>query len=245
MSDQLRTDTSKPRVAVLGTGTMGAPFAHSLLEAGFPVTVWNRTAEREKPLVEEGAREASDPADAVRDADVVLTMLFDADAVLGAADEFLPASRPGTIWMQSATVGPEGMRRVEAAASAHGITVVDAPVLGTKGPAEHQQVTVLASGDAGAVGRLQPVFDAIGAKTVVVGERLGEASALKLVCNVWTANLTAGTALSIALSRAFGLDPRLYLDAIAGSAADSPYARGKAAVIFNGDARRSSRSTGC
>ena len=222
------------RVAVLGMGTMGAAMARSLLRAQFEATVWNRTAEKSKALGEAGARVASDPVDAVRDADVVLTMLFDEPAVLNVAAEFLPAMPAGAIWMQSSTIGEEGMQAVGAAASMHGVVVVDAPVLGTKDPAEHAALTVLASGDPHAVAALRPVFDAIGSRTIVVGEQLGAASDLKLVCNTWIASLTAGTAQSLALARTFGLDPALFLDAIAGSASDSPYAHVKGAVMLEG-----------
>ena len=232
-------ESSNPRptgltVAVLGTGTMGAAMARSLLRSGFRVTVWNRSPEKTRHLVESGAHAAADPFAAVRDADVVLTMLFDAQAVLRVATEFLPAMREGAIWMQSATIGAEGMRAVATAASGYPISVVDAPVLGTKNPAEHGALTVLASGERRAVAALQPVFDAIGSKSITVGTHLGEASDLKLVCNAWVGSLTAGTAQSVALARAFGLEPSIFLDAIAGSASDSPYAHLKGAVILEG-----------
>ena len=222
------------RVAVLGMGTMGAAMSRSLLRVSFDATVWNRTREKTKPLAEAGARVASDPADAARDADVVLTMLFDLEAVLNVAAEFLPAMPAGAIWMQSSTIGEAGMQAVAAAASVYGVAVVDAPVLGTKDPAEQAALTVLASGDPQPVATLRPVFDAIGSRTIVVGDRLGAASDLKLVCNTWVASLTAGTAQSLALARAFGLEPTLFLDAISGSASDSPYAHIKGAVMLEG-----------
>ena len=234
MSDQTKIDNTVVRVAVLGTGTMGAAMTRSLLRSGFPVTVWNRSPERAKPLVEAGARMASDPADAVHDADIVLTMLFDADAVLSVAAEFLPAARVGTIWMQSGTIGADGIAAVAAAAASKRIPVIDAPVLGTKDPAERGTLTVLASGETAAIAALRPVFDAIGSKTVVVSDRLGDASDLKLVCNTWVASLTAGIAQSIALSRDFGLEPTMFADAISGSASDSPYVHIKGATILEG-----------
>ena len=208
--------------------------ARSLLRSGIDVTVWNRGAEKTKPLVDDGARFAEDPADAVRDADVVLTILFDVDAVLAVAAEFLPAVREGAIWMQSSTIGAEGMRAVAEAASPSRTPVVDAPVLGTKDPAERGALTVLASGDRTAATSLRSVFDAIGSRTIFVGDRIGAASDLKLVCNTWVASLTAGTAQSVALSRDFGLDPLLFLDAITGAASDSPYAHVKGATILGG-----------
>jgi 3-hydroxyisobutyrate dehydrogenase len=235
MSDTSNSDNTALRVAVLGTGTMGAAMSRSLLRAGFRVTVWNRSPEKAKPLVDAGARLSSSPADAVSGADVVLTMLFDADAVLAVAAEFLPGVREGAIWMQSSTIGAEGMRAVAAAASSTRVSVVDAPVLGTKDPAEHAALTVLASGEEKSVAALQPVFDAIGSRTIVVGDRLGAASDLKLVCNTWVGSLTAGTAQSVALARALGLDPTLFFDAIAESASDSAYAHIKGETILAGN----------
>ena len=232
MPDTSNIDNTAIRVAVLGTGTMGAAMARSLLRSRFNVTVWNRSPEKTKPLVDAGARFAPDPAEAVRDADIVLTMLFDAKAVLSVAAEFLPAARVGTIWMQSSTIGGEGIRRVAAPAASSHIPVVDAPVLGTKDPAEKGMLTVLASGERAAIAALQPVFDAVGSKTIVVGDRLGSASDLKLVCNTWVASLTAGTAQSIALARDFGLAPTAFIDAITGSASDSPYVHIKGDVIL-------------
>jgi 3-hydroxyisobutyrate dehydrogenase len=234
MSDQSNIDNTAIRVAVLGTGTMGAAMARSLLRSRFNVTVWNRSEDKTTPLVEAGARLATDPADAVRDADIVLTMLFDTDAVLSVAAEFLPATRVGTIWMQSSTIGADGIRKVAAAAASSQIPVVDAPVLGTKDPAEHGMLTVLAAGERAAIAALQPVFDAVGSKTILVSDRLGSASDLKLVCNTWVASLTAGTAQSIALARDFGLEPTMFIDAIAGSASDSPYVHIKGDVILEG-----------
>jgi 3-hydroxyisobutyrate dehydrogenase len=222
------------RVAVIGTGTMGSAMAGSLLRAGFDVTVWNRSPAKLEPLVAAGARAASGPADAVRGADVIVTMLFDAAAVLAVASEFLPAVPEGAIWMQSATIGAAGVGDAAAAASEKGVTIVDAPVLGTKGPAERGALTVLASGQAEAIEALRPVLDAIGSRTIVVGDRLGAASDLKLVCNVWVGNLTAGTAQSLALARGFGLEPTLFLEAITGAASDSAYAHLKGAEMLTG-----------
>jgi 3-hydroxyisobutyrate dehydrogenase len=234
MSDTSNIDNTAIRVAVLGTGTMGAAMARSLLRSRFNVTVWNRSPEKTKPLVEAGARFAPDPAEAVRDADIVLTMLFDTNAVLNVASEFLPAVRVGTIWMQSSTIGGDGIRKVAAAAVSSQIPVVDAPVLGTKDPAEKGLLTVLVSGERAAVAALAPVFDAVGSRTIVVSDRLGSASDLKLVCNAWVASLTAGTAQSIALARDFGLEPTGFINAITGSASDSPYVHIKGDLILTG-----------
>ncbi|MEH0110925.1 NAD(P)-dependent oxidoreductase [Tersicoccus sp. MR15.9] len=222
----------RSRVAVLGTGTMGAAMARRLLGAGFAVTAWNRTAERAEALADDGARVATDPADAVGDADVVLTMLFDADAVLETAEAFLPALPDGAVWMQSSTTGVEGAHRIAQVAEKAGVALVDAPVLGTLGPAEQGKLTVLAAGAREPIDRLAPVFGVVGSRTVPVGERHGDASALKLAVNVWLGTLTAATAQSLAITQAFDLDPDLFLTAIDGTPTDSPYAHVKGSAML-------------
>ncbi len=134
------------RVAVIGTGTMGAGMAASILRAGHDLSVWNRTAERTTDLVNSGARGAADPADCVRDADVVITMLYDETATADAAAAFFPAMPDGAVWMQCATVGPAGARRLADLAAQHDVATLDAPVPGTKAPAEQGTLTALVSG---------------------------------------------------------------------------------------------------
>lgn len=221
------------RVTVLGTGTMGAGMARSLLRAGHEVTVWNRTASRAEPLAADGARVAADAADAVASAEAVVTILFDTVSVLEVmTDVSLPQ---GCVWLQSATIGVDGTERVAALAGERGWLLVDAPVLGTKAPAEQGALVVLAAGEDAAVDAARPVTDAIGARVVRAGTRPGEAARLKLVCNAWVASLTAAVGQSVALAEALGLDPRLFLDTIEGGAVDTPYAHVKGAAMLAGD----------
>jgi 3-hydroxyisobutyrate dehydrogenase len=222
------------RIAVLGTGTMGTGVAHSLLRNGLDVTVWNRHPERAKPLGDDGARVADSAKAAVADADVVLTILFDESAVTEVAGEFLGSMAPGAIWMQTATVGPEGAKRLAALAGQHGATFLDAPVVGTKQPAEEGKLVVLTSGDAEAVKRIAPVLDAIGSKSIDTGADVGSASALKLACNAWIASLTAGVAQSIAMCEALGVDPGLFLRTIDGGPSNAPYAQLKGGMMLDG-----------
>ena len=224
-----------PRVTVLGTGAIGYGMAVSLLRAELDTTVWNRTRARAEPLGSLGAKVADDPASAVADADVVVTALFDADADAAVMAEALPAMAPGAVWVQSSTVGASGTARLAALADEHGVPFVDAPVLGTRKPALAGKLVVLASAPAEVRPLVQPVLDAIGTRTVWVGEEPGPASRLKLVANAWIAMLTAGVGQSIALAQAWGLDPQLFLDAIDGGQPDSPYAHIKGAAMMSGD----------
>jgi 3-hydroxyisobutyrate dehydrogenase len=209
---------------------MGAGMARSLQRAGHQVRAWNRTAARAAPLAEDGIEVAESVGAAVSDADAVITMVFDADAVLGLADELLAGLSPEAVWLQSATVGPDGIRRIRDHTGA--TQLLDAPVVGTKEPAEQGNLVALVSGNQPLIERARPVLDAIGSKTVVAGDQVGDASALKLACNAWIFSITAATGQSLALAEALGVDAELFLQAIDGGPANTPYAqlKGKAAL---------------
>jgi 3-hydroxyisobutyrate dehydrogenase len=223
-----------PTVAVLGTGTMGAPMARNLAAAGLPVRVWNRSKEKADPLAEAGAHVAGSPAEAVEDADVVLTMLFDADSVADTIESAAGAVRDGALWVQSSTVGVTGEQRLSALADELGLTYVDAPVLGTKQPAENGALTVLAAGPEDVRERLRPVFDAVGQRTIWVGTASGAATRLKLVANAFVLTLLEGVAQSLSAAVALGIDPALFLDALKGGGMDSPYLQLKGAAMLEG-----------
>jgi 3-hydroxyisobutyrate dehydrogenase len=226
--------TTPPTVALLGTGIMGAGMARSMLAAGLPLRVWNRTREKAEPLGAEGAVVADTPSEAARGADVIVTMLLDAVAVEGAmagkngAGE---AADPGALWIQASTVGVLGATRLAALAVRFGLTYVDAPVLGTREPAEKGQLTVLASGPEEAHERCAPVFDAIGSRTLWLGAA-GNGSKLKMVVNSWILALTDAAAEAVALAQGLRLDPKLFLDTVRGTASDAPYLHLKAEAML-------------
>ena len=216
---------------------MGAPIARNLLAAGFEVSVWNRNAERAAPLAADGAGQSSSPAEAAEGVDFALTMLADGDAVndsmTGPAGA-LTSLRPGSAWIQMATIGDEWTGRLAALAIENNLDFVDAPVSGSDAPARERQLIVLASGPEGARARLQPIFDAIGRKTLWLGPA-GNGTRLKLVLNDWLASLTEGMAETIALTEALGLDPQLFLEAIDDGPLGSPYAVAKARAALAGE----------
>lgn len=223
------------QVAVLGTGVMGAGMARSLLRAGHTVAVWNRNADRAAPLRSDGAVVASSAAAAVEGADVVVTMLFDTDATLEVVGGAAGAFGPDTVWLQTATLGPDGIARVGELAARRGIAVLDVPVLGTKAPAEKGMLTMLVSGDPALVDRVRPVLAAVGARTLVAGDTLGPASALKLACNSYIATVTAAIGQALSLASALGVAPELVLEAFEGAAADSPYLQLKGKQVLSGE----------
>ncbi|MET0865454.1 MAG: NAD(P)-dependent oxidoreductase, partial [Nakamurella sp.] len=223
------------RVTVLGTGIMGAGVAGSLLRAGHDVTVWNRDGGKTRPLAEAGATVASSPAQAVAGAEVVLTILFDGDSVHDVMTQSLGSVDPSAIWAQMTTVGLDGSARLAGLAEQHGVSFVEAQMLGTKAPAEKGLLVLLVGGDPQLLDRMAPVFDAISARTVNTGTAIGPASALKLTANAWVLGVNALVGQSIALATSLGLDPQLFLDAIAGGAVDTPYAHVKGAAMLAGD----------
>ena len=229
--------SDKITVAVLGTGIMGAGMARNLSAAGHDVRAWNRTIARAQPLADAGVRVAADPAEAVRDADAVLTMLLDGPAVQDAMRAAAPALKEGAVWVQSSTVGPDVQRELAAFATEHGLLFFDAPVLGTRPSAESGQLTVLAAGPAAAKPVAGAVFDAIGHKVVWAGDDGGDgsASALKLVLNSWVLAVNNAAGEVMALAKGLGVDPDLFFEAIDGGPMDLPYLRMKTTAIRDGD----------
>jgi 3-hydroxyisobutyrate dehydrogenase len=209
--------------------------ARNLRRAGLDVRVWNRTRAKAEPLATEGARVTDSPREAVEGADVLLTMLFDAEAASTTVRAAAPGLRPGMVWLQCTTAGLGGLESLAELGREYQLTFVDAPVLGTRQPAEAGQLLVLASGPSDERAVLTPVLDAVGARTVWVGEEPGAATRLKLVCNSWVLSVTNGAAEVMALADGLGVDPQNFLDAVEGGSLDMGYLRIKAEVIRSGD----------
>ncbi|MFN0283405.1 MAG: NAD(P)-dependent oxidoreductase [Kineosporiaceae bacterium] len=226
--------SSGPTVALLGTGIMGAGMATNIATAGLPLTVWNRDRSKAEPLAAAGARIAGSPADAVRGADVVVTMLWDAPSVADVMAQAAPGLRPGAVWLQTSTVGVDGTQRLADLAATLGVVYVDAPVLGTKKPAEDGALVVLGSGPDDARDVVAPVLGAIAARTLWVGPA-GAGSRLKLVVNAWVVTVVEGIAECLALADGLGLDPALFLEAVKGGAMDAPYVGLKGRSMLAGD----------
>jgi 3-hydroxyisobutyrate dehydrogenase len=188
---------------------MGTPMARNLVRAGHDVSVWNRT--RAKAEAIDGARVADSPADAVRDAEIVLTMLRDAHAV----EETVAGVERLPLWIQSSTVGIDDTQRLAQRAQELGAAYVDAPVVGSKDRAAAAGLTVLAAGPSEARERADAVFSAYAAKTIWLGEPPA-ATKLKLVLNGLLLGVITALAETLAFARAIGLDAQTVLDAVAG-----------------------------
>jgi 3-hydroxyisobutyrate dehydrogenase len=217
---------------------MGRGIATSALRAGIPTIVWNRTSEATGGLAALGAEVAETAADAARGAAIVVTMVTDAAAVLSiATDEgMLSALPPGAIWVQMSTIGVRGIDRVVALVDEErpDITLVDAPVSGSKDPAERGQLTIFASGPDEARPPVTPLFDALGQQTIWVGP-VGAGTRLKIVNNTWLAFAAEAVATSVALADRLGLETKTVVDALSDSPLVSAWQAAKLRRIFDGD----------
>jgi 3-hydroxyisobutyrate dehydrogenase len=229
---------TKDSVAFLGIGTMGHAMAVSALRAGIQTVVWNRSPAAVEDLKGLGAAVAESPADAARRAAIVVTMLPDADVVLSVAQEqgMLAALAPGSIWVQMSTIGVAGIENVAALAAAErpDVMFIDAPVSGSKGPAEKGQLNILASGPDEARARLEPLFAALGQRTIWVGP-VGAGSRLKLVANAWLALGAEAVSASVALAKELGLEMETVMNALDGNPLVSPWQAAKLPRIALGD----------
>ncbi|MBD8678909.1 NAD(P)-dependent oxidoreductase [Sphingomonas sp. CFBP 13720] len=228
-------ETSLPTIAVLGTGIIGAPVARNIARAGFPVRVWNRTPAKAKALEEDGVQAFRTPADAVRDADVILTVLKDGPSVQETIADAVEALKPGAVWLQLSTVGVEATDTLAGIAAHAGLVFYDAPVLGTRQPAEQGQLVIFGSGPVDVRAVVQPIFDAIGKKAIWIDDKPGASSRLKLALNAWVFVLTHGAAESLSIAQALGLDPALIMEAVAGGPLDCGYLQTKGKAMLAGD----------
>jgi 3-hydroxyisobutyrate dehydrogenase len=224
--------------AFLGIGAMGHGMATSALRADIPTIVWNREPKATRDLAELGADVAETAADAARRAEIVVTMVTDTDAVISIARDqgMLAALAPGSIWVQMSTIGVDGIEQVAAVADAErpDVTLLDAPVSGSKVPAEQGQLTIFASGPEEVRPRVDPLFDALGQRTIWVGA-VGAGSRLKLVNNTWLAFTSEAVASSIALARRLGLGTDTVVEAQDGSSLVSSWQAAKLQRIAKDD----------
>jgi 3-hydroxyisobutyrate dehydrogenase len=212
------------RVAVLGLGLMGSGMARNLLRAGFPVTVFNRSPARATPLADAGARVASSPRDAAADADVIVSMVADDRAardVWMGEQGALAGVKAGALLVESSTISVGWIKDLARAAEAHGATLIDAPVTGSREQAAAGQILFLAGGSGADVERVRPVLSAMGRDVVHAGPT-GSGALLKLVNNFLCGAQVAVLAETIAFVERSGLDPATAIDMLLNGAGGSP-----------------------
>jgi 3-hydroxyisobutyrate dehydrogenase len=210
-------EQSMQRVTLLGLGAMGSRVAHSLLRAGFPLTVFNRSSESAATLGAAGAVVAGSPREAVVDADIVMSMVRDDAASqsvwLDAETGALGALRPAAVAVELSTLTPAWVTALGGHVAATGATLIDAPVVGTRPQAEARQLIVLVGGDAEALARARPALAAIGQAVHRIGP-LGTASALKLAANTLYGVQVAAWAEMLALLNRQGITSSAAIEAL-------------------------------
>ncbi len=228
----------KPRVAIIGVGIMGGAMAERLLDQGFAVDVWDRTAATAARIAERGAVAHAQPADAVAAAGVVITMLPTAAVLENVMLEqkVLNGMRPGSVWAQMGTIGVDATDRLitETVNRRPDVHFVDAPVSGTRGPARNGQLTILASGPDQARAVLQAVFDALGQKVLWLG-RAGMGMRMKLVLNTWLAFEIEAAAEIRESTERLGVSYEALLDTVRGGPMASPLALARLDKMQKGD----------
>jgi len=211
------------RVGFVGLGTMGAPMARNLLQAGFDLTVHNRTREKEEPLAEAGAKRADSPAEAAQNADIVVTMVSDTpdvERVLFDEDGVAAGARDGTLVCDMSTISPEATKGFGARLSERGVAMIDAPVSGGSEGAENGTLTIMCGGDAEAVDRARPILDVMGSKVTHIGP-LGSGQLTKAVNQIMIAGYFEAVAEGLVFAMKAGLDADKVLEAIGAGMARS------------------------
>lgn len=222
-------------VAVLGTGLIGAGVARNLAKQGFQVRAWNRTASKAVAIEGPGLSVFDSVAAAVEGASYIVTVLKDGASVAAALEAGAGHFQAGALWLQLSTVGLVAIEGLSRLAEQQRLVLFDAPVQGSRQPAEQGQLLVLASGPLAHRAAAQAIFDAIGKRTIWVSEQVGQSSRLKLALNNWVFALTHGLAESLALAESLDVDPAVFVDAISGGPLDCGYFQFKSQAMREGN----------
>jgi len=231
-------------VGFAGLGRMGVAMARNILRAGFPLTVYNRTAERTAALVEEGARAADEPA-GLGTCDLVVTMVSDGAAARsilvdgGVFDTLLP----GSLVLEMSTIGPTAAAELADEADRRSIHLLDAPVSGSVSVAEKGQLFAMVGGNHRAYGRAVPVLDAMTKGHVLLGPS-GAGAAMKLALNSMIAATNESIAETLALATRFGIDSEDAYDVLAGGVLASPFVLYKRGAFLHPDTEPVAFTTG-
>jgi 3-hydroxyisobutyrate dehydrogenase-like beta-hydroxyacid dehydrogenase len=222
-------------LAFIGIGGMGAPMARNLLAAGHRLQVWNRSASRAAALVEAGATLAASPARAAQAAECAITMLADdaaVEAVTFGPEGLVSGLKPGAIHVSMSTIGADCADRLAAAHADAGQGFVSAPVFGRPQAAAEAQLFVVAAGAPAAIERLQPVFQALGQRSFVVGERPSQANVVKLSGNFMIMGAVEAMAEALTIAARHGVERQAMLEVITGTLFGAPIYRNYGALLL-------------
>lgn len=225
------------RIGFVGLGTMGAPMARRLLEAGFEVAVHNRTRQREEPLAALGAVRAASPRAAAEGAEVVITMVSDTPdvqaVVLGDTGVAL-GMQQGSVLVDMSTISPATTRRIATAVAEHGVSMLDAPVSGGSEGAERGTLSIMVGGEPEALEKARPVLQHLGKTITHVGPS-GAGQVAKAVNQTIIAGTYAAVAEGMALALAADIDVNAALQALGGGAAGSWVLENRARNMVKGE----------
>ena len=227
----------KPNVGLVGLGLMGRPMGLNLLKAGFPLTVWNRTASRAESLVAVGAKLAASPQEAASASDILLTIVSDPPAleeVLWENQGAMNGLRKGGIYIDSSTVSPALARKISSACAARGVRFLDAPVTGGTWGAEKGELVFMVGGDAAVLKEAEPVFSAMGKRWFHLGPN-GAGQIIKLAMNLILALEVDALAEALALVTGAGIQGEKLVDVMQSSMARAPVLDVKAPLLIKGD----------
>ena len=211
--------------------------AMNLARAGFPLVVWNRTVSKVEPLLRVGAKASKSPAHVAAEVEVVITMVSqptDVEAVVLGPDGVLEGLKSSGVLIDMSTVSPSTSRKLAGAVTTKRAEFLDAPVVGSKGPATEGALVILVGGLPTTLERCRPIFSAMG-KTIIHAGGVGMGSALKLATNLMLAHLAAGFAEGLLLVQRAGLDPKRYLEVLEASTFRSPWYQTKGVGMVKRD----------
>ena len=211
------------RVGFIGLGIMGGPMAGNILKAGFPVTVWNRSAGRAEPLAQAGAQVAGSPREVAAQSDIIITMVTaseDVRQVTLGADGIVHGAQAGSVVVDMSTISPQVTRDIADALRARGIAMLDAPVSGGDVGARNATLSIMVGGEAAVVERVRPVFEAMGKKITHIGPH-GAGQTCKLVNQILVVGNNMAMAEALTFATRAGVDVARVLEAVSGGAAGS------------------------
>jgi 3-hydroxyisobutyrate dehydrogenase-like beta-hydroxyacid dehydrogenase len=224
-------------VGFIGLGIMGTPMALNLVQAGFNVTVYNRTRSKADPLERAGARVAASPAEAARDAEVIVSIVSDTAAmeeVVCGEGGVLETIRSGAVLIDSSTISPTMSRKLACHLAGKGASMLDAPVTGSKHGAEKGELTFMIGGERETLERALPVLKVLGKKHIYCGQQ-GLGLAAKLAMNAILATMVEIFSEGFVMAAKAGVPPQTLLEIMQSSLARSGIVDFKAPFVFKGD----------
>lgn len=223
------------KIGWIGLGLMGTPMSQQLLKAGYPLTVYNRSKDKEAGLKEQGAATASSPKELLAQSDVIVTMVTDDKAIrdiFDGEDGLLAGRGDGKVIINMSTVSPAISKEMAQRCREHGLSYLDAPVSGSVKQAETAQLVIMVGGEQGVFEKVKPVLETMGKLAVNVGDT-GAGNAAKLAINTLLSFYTQGLAEAIILAKNNGIAPEVLLELLSNAAIANPYTKLKGEAIVN------------